>query len=84
MQYMRTQQRNCNMTRTIIKTKTIDGVKLPYMVSLMLDGHADEFRTELVLRYERGDVSCHIDKYTQVATLSFRNEQDAADFIMRV
>ena len=51
----------------------------------MYDGASDtELGNDLVSRYESRDFSCHIDKYISTATINFRNEIDAADFLMRL
>jgi hypothetical protein len=42
-----------------------------------------KFRKDLVKRYAQKDISCHIDNYTRIATINFRNEEDCADFLMR-
>jgi hypothetical protein len=67
----------------LIKSSTIKNVKLPYTVVVMYDTDVD-LRNELVSRYESRDFSCHIDKYISTATINFRNEIDAADFLMRL
>ena len=41
------------------------------------------FRKDLVKRYDQKDLSCHIDRYTRIATINFRKSEDAADFLMR-
>ena len=83
----------------IVKTKTNPGVGLPYSIvaqvgpveesnnaksSLFLNNDAmRKFRKDLVKRYAQKDITCHIDNYTRIATINFRNEQDCADFLMR-
>ena len=42
-----------------------------------------QFRKDLTERYSQKDISCHIDNYTCIATINFRNENDCADFLMR-
>ena len=52
----------------------------------MFGSNADivkQFRKDLSTRYEQKDISCHIDNYTRVATINFRNSKDCADFLMR-
>jgi hypothetical protein len=69
----------------LVKSLMIKDVKLPYAVVVMYDGTSDvELRNDLVSRYESRDFSCHIDKYISTATINFRNEIDAADFLMRL
>ena len=67
----------------LIKSSTIKNVKLPYTVVVMYDTDVD-LRNELVSRYESRDFSCHINKYISTATINFRNQIDAADFLMRL
>lgn len=69
----------------LVKSLTIKNVKLPYTVVVVYDGTSDMvLRNELVSRYESRDFSCHVDKYISTATINFRNEIDAADFLMRL
>ena len=68
----------------LVKSLTIPDVKLPYCVVVMFDGDGSQFRKELVTRYRPGDISCQIERYTSLATINFRNEIDAADFLMRI
>ena len=68
----------------LVKSLTIPDVKLPYCVVVMFDGDGSQFRKELVTRYSPGDISCQIERYTSLATINFRNEIDAADFLMRI
>ena len=95
---MKIQQQRCDMKTykiDIVKTKTNPGVGLPYTVVAQILPESDTeelvnsndviklFRTDLSRRYSQQDISCHIDKYTEIATINFRNEQDCADFLMR-
>ena len=75
-----------NMLRIkLVRSLTTKDVKLPYALLVMYDGASDtELRNDLVSRYESRDFSCHIDKYISTATINFRNEIDAADFLMRL
>ena len=68
----------------LVKTITIPNVKLPYSVVISFDGDGNQLRKELVSRYVRGDFSCYLERYTSIATIHFRNEMDAADFLMRI
>lgn len=68
----------------LIKSATIPDVKLPYCVTIMFEGDGKQLRKELVTRYDQSDFSCQISSYTSIATINFRNEIDAADFLMRV
>ena len=69
----------------LVKSLTIKNVKLPYTVVVVYDGTSDMvLRNELVSRYESRDFSCHVDEYISTATINFRNEIDAADFLMRL
>ena len=68
---------------TIVSSKTIKNVKLPYCVTVSLDGDGKLLRSELVSRYNQRDFSCLIQKYQGIAIINFRNEEDAADFLMR-
>jgi hypothetical protein len=68
----------------LIKTITIPDVKLPYCVVVMFDGDGKYLRKDLVARYDQSDISCQIENYTSIATINFRNEVDAADFLMRI
>jgi len=76
----------------IAKSNTDIGVGLPYTVVAQILPESDTensndviklFRTDLSRRYSQQDISCHIDKYTEIATIRFRNEKDCADFLMR-
>jgi hypothetical protein len=83
----------------IAKTKTNTGVGLPYSIvaqvvpveesnnakssSFLNNDAMRKFRKDLVKRYAQKDISCHIDNYTRIATINFRNEEDCADFLMR-
>tara|TARA_B100000035_G_scaffold181311_1_gene154752 strand:+ start:591 stop:854 length:264 start_codon:yes stop_codon:yes gene_type:complete len=79
----------------IAKSNTDIGVGLPYTVvaQLLPESDAEEldnsndviklFRTDLSRSYAQKDISCHIDNYTRIATIRFRNEKDCADFLMR-
>lgn len=68
----------------LVKSLTIPNVNLPYCVVVMFDGDGKKFRQELVTRYKSSDISCQIERYTSLATINFRNELDAADFLMRI
>lgn len=68
----------------LVKTITIPDVKLPYCVVVMFDGDGKHLRKDLVARYNQSDISCQIENYTSIATINFRNEIDAADFLMRI
>jgi hypothetical protein len=68
---------------TIVSSKTFKNVKLPYCITVSFDGDGKQLRNELVSRYDQGDFSCQIERYTSMAIINFRNEQDAADFLMR-
>ena len=48
----------------------------------MFDGDGKNLRKELVLDDERHFPSD--SRYTSIATINFRNELDAADFLMRI
>lgn len=90
---MKIQQQRCDMKTykiDIAKTKTNPGVGLPYSIVAQVvpveESNNDimrKFRKDLVKRYSQKDISCHIDNYTRVATINFRNEEDCADFLMR-
>ena len=75
----------------IAKSNTDIGVGLPYTVVAQLLPESDDnsndviklFRTDLSRSYAQKDISCHIDNYTRIATIRFRNEKDCADFLMR-
>lgn len=68
----------------LVKSITIPDVKLPYCVVVSFDGDGKYLRKELVARYDQSDISCQIERYTSIATINFRNEIDAADFLMRI
>ena len=72
------------MELSLVKTVTNNGVKLPYSVVVQFDGDGKQLRKDLVSRYSQGDFSCHVERYTSMATIHFRNELDAADFLMRI
>ena len=72
------------MQISLVNSQTHQNVKRPYAVLVMFDGDGKELRKELVSRYNQGDFSCHIERYTSIATINFRNEFDAADFLMRI
>jgi len=74
----------------IAKSNTDIGVGLPYSViaQILPESNTDGdivklFRTDLSGSYSQKDISCHIDNYTRIATIRFRNEKDCADFLMR-
>ena len=67
----------------LVKSLTIKDVKLPYSIIVSF-GDGKELRKHLVSRYSQGDFSCQIERYTSIATINFRNERDAADFLMRL
>ena len=69
----------------LIRTTTIPNVKLPYCVVVMFEPDGGkQLRKDLVARYNQSDISCQIEQYTSIATINFRNELDAADFLMRI
>lgn len=68
----------------LVTSKTIADVKLPYCVVISFDGDSKYLRKELVARYNQSDISCQIERYTSIATINFRNEMDAADFLLRI
>ena len=72
------------MELSLVKSSTDTSVKLQYMVMVSFDGEGKELRKDLVSRYSQGDFSCHVERYTSMATIHFRNELDAADFLMRI
>jgi len=72
------------MELSLIKTATDDKVKLPYTVVVSFAGEGRGLRKDLVSRYSQGDFSCHVERYISTATIHFRNEIDAADFLMRI
>ena len=73
------------MELSLVKSLTIDNVKLPYAVVVIYDNGSDkELRKQLIERYNPKDFSCNINSYISTATVHFRNEVDAADFLMRV
>jgi hypothetical protein len=72
------------MRLSLVKSSTDTSVKLPYMVMVSFDGEGKELRKDLVSRYNQGDFSCHVERYTSMATIHFRHELDAADFLMRI
>ncbi len=94
---MKVRQRRCNMTKEykldIARTKTTEGVGLPYSIVAQIipaenqvaieNDIVKQFRQDLVKRYDQKDLSCHIDRYTRIATINFRKSEDAADFLMR-
>lgn len=90
---MKVQQQKCDMKTykvDIAKTKTNPGVGLPYSIVAQVipveecnNDIMKKFRKDLVKRYAQKDISCHIDNYTRIATINFRNEEDCADFLMR-
>lgn len=93
---MKVRQLRCNMTKDyrldIARTKTNEGVGLPYSIVAQIIPEGDDngendivksFRADLVRRYDQKDLSCHIDRFTRIATINFRKSEDAADFLMR-
>ena len=72
------------MELSLVKSSTNKEVKLPYSVVISFSGDGKQLRKELVSRYIQGDFSCHLERYTSIATIHFRNEVDAADFLMRL
>ena len=93
---MKVQQQKCDMKTykvDIAKTKTNPGVGLPYSIVAQIipaenqvaieNDIVKQFRQDLVKRYDQKDLSCHIDRYTRIATINFRKSEDAADFLMR-
>lgn len=79
---MRHLQRKHSME--LVASKIISNVKLPYCVVVSFDDDGKAVRTNLVGRYNQRDFSCQIERYTSIATIHFRNELDAADFLMRI
>lgn len=79
---------------SITGTRHIEGAGLPHTVYVMF--HIGESQCDRTLRNCERDfrniisehfgknVGCHVDRYTQTATLSFRNEDDAAMFITMI
>lgn len=72
------------MELNLVKAATDNTVKLPYSVIVTFGGDPKDLRKELVSRYTQGDFSCHLERYTSIATIHFRNQMDAADFLMRI
>ena len=75
----------------IIKTKVIEGAGLPYTVYVSFD--FDDYDMHHIKKCERdfrnmlvehcgSDVGIYFDKYNLMATLNFRNEDEAAIFMM--
>jgi hypothetical protein len=67
----------------LVKSLTVKDVGLPYSIIVSF-GDDKELRKQLVSRYLQGDFSCQVERYTSIATINFRNEMDAADFLMRL
>lgn len=78
---------------SIIKTKVIEGAGLPYTVYVSLDVNdysshnikkcERDFRN-LLLEHCGADVGIYFDRYNMMATLNFRNEDEAAMFMMLI
>lgn len=77
----------------IIRTKVIPEAGLPYTVYISFD--VDDYSPHNVKKCERHfrkvltencgtDIGIYFDRYNLMATLSFRNEDDAAIFMMMV
>jgi hypothetical protein len=83
-----------NYAISITGTRHIEGAGLPHTVYVMFHVGKDDsdhtlrncerdFRNIISEHFEK-NVGCHFDRYTQTATLSFRNEDDAAMFITMI
>jgi len=68
----------------LIKYHTYDDVKFPYCCVVSYDGDGKDFRKELVSLFKQGYFSCTVERYTSTAIVNFREEEDAAHFLMKV
>lgn len=77
----------------ILRTKFIEGAGLPYTVYVSFD--IDDYDLHNIKKCERdfrrlltencgNDVGMYFDRYSLMATLNFRNEDEAAMFMMMV
>ena len=77
----------------IVKTKVIEGAGLPYTVYVSFD--VDDYDSHNIKKCERdfrnlliehcgSDVGIYFDRYSMMATLNFRNEDEAAMFMMLI
>ncbi|MDC1446596.1 hypothetical protein N8344_01330 [bacterium] len=68
----------------LIRYTTYPKVKFPHCCIVSYDGDGKDFRKEIVSQYKQGHFSCTIERYTSTAIVHFREEEDAAHFLMRV
>ncbi len=77
----------------IVNTRYISGAGLPYTVVVRFDvGNYDNHHIKKCIKDFRNllsencgkDIGIYFDKYSMMATLSFRNEDDAAIFTMLI
>jgi len=68
----------------LIRYTTYSKVKFPYCCVVSYDGDGKDFRKELVSLFKPGYFSCTVERYTSTAIVHFREEEDAAHFLMRV
>ena len=59
-------------------------VKFPHCCVVSYDGDGKDFRKELVSLYKQGYFSCTIERYTSTAIVHFKDDMDAAHFLMKV
>tara|TARA_Y100000389_G_C17449536_1_gene513801 strand:- start:1625 stop:1870 length:246 start_codon:yes stop_codon:yes gene_type:complete len=70
---------------SIISSQTIEGVALPYTVSMLLDNDNHKaFRKLMADKFNSKDISIRISKYINEASVHFRNESDVAEFLLLV
>ena len=68
----------------LIRYTTYPKVKFPHCCIVSYDGDGKDFRKELVSLFKPGYFSCTVERYTSTAVVNFREEQDAAHFLMKV
>lgn len=91
--YTKPLQLNFDYRIQVLSTKVIPNAGLPYTVYVGFD--IDSYDPHNIKKCERDfrkviseefgkDVGCYFDRYTLHATLNFRNENDAAMFMMLI
>lgn len=67
----------------IVTSQTIEGAALPYRIFAVID-YKDhkQFRKLMAQKYDYQDISIRMDKYLSSVYINFRNEVDAASFLL--
>jgi len=73
------------MKLELASSQIIEGVKLPYSISVFVaeDEYTNRsFRRYISENFDKKDVSVRMEQQLNMATINFRNEVDAANFLM--